>query len=124
MQVRQEAAPAPVVRVRDAIARGGALASDFADAGHKLNLYDQLVTECRITRTDRWGRALYQPQSLPARRGGTVRGGGRWPAQVAGQVYDSRRHQIRSIKGGPMNAGIRHRGALRLAACAIVGDWR
>src|SRR5580658_2150958 len=70
VQVRQEAATAAVVRVRDSIARGGALASDLADAGHKLNLCDQLVTECRITRTVRWGRALYQPQRLPARHGG------------------------------------------------------
>src|ERR1700744_5233192 len=66
--VRQEPAATFVVRVRDAIARSGALASDFADAGHRLNLQDQLVTEWPIARTARWGRALYQPQRLPARR--------------------------------------------------------
>ena len=60
VQVRQEAAPASIVRVRDAIARDGALASDFADARHKLNLCDQLLAECRNARTDHWGRALYQ----------------------------------------------------------------
>src|SRR5580693_6260787 len=69
VQVRQEAATAAIVRVGNGIARGGALASDFADAGHKLNLYDQLVTECRFARTVRWGRALYQPQRVPASQG-------------------------------------------------------
>src|SRR5215467_223301 len=69
VQVRQEAAALLVVGVRDAIADGRLLASDFADAGHTSNLEINQVLRGLTGRSGSTpGRALYQPGGGISRR--------------------------------------------------------